>query len=153
MQLIDFLSPENIRIQLKAASKKRALEIASEIAARELGNPTLTTSIMESLQAREKLGSTGIGHGVGIPHCRLPNLKQPMIILLQLEAGIDYNGVDNEPVDIILTLLVPAESIDAHLTLLATIAENFSQASNLDSIRQARDVQSLYKFIANLKHE
>jgi PTS system nitrogen regulatory IIA component len=153
MPLIDYLSPQHIRIQLKAASKKRALEIVSEIAADALGNPALTTFIMENLQTREKLGSTGIGHGVGLPHCRLPDIKQPMIILLQLESGIDYNGIDDEPVDLILALLVPTEAINTHLTLLANIAETFSEESNLQYIRQARDAQSLYNFMATLTHE
>ncbi|MFN7097973.1 MAG: PTS sugar transporter subunit IIA [Gammaproteobacteria bacterium] len=153
MQLIDFLPLAAIRVHVVAQSKKRALEIASEVAASNLNNSKLTLPILEALINRERLGSTGIGHGVGIPHCRLDGLKEPLMVLMTLEKGIDYQGIDNQRVDIILTILVPAESTDLHLQLLATIAEQFSKPHILERIRHAKTVQILYDTIANLTDE
>lgn len=153
MLLIDFLPLHNIKVKVNAQSKKRALEMVSEIAAIHLENPKLTLPILEGLLNRERLGSTGIGHGIAIPHCRLEGLKDPVLILITLEKGIDYHGLDNQPVDIILALLVPTESTDLHLELLAWIAEQFSKVDILKHIRSAKNEQILYNIMANMSDE
>src|SRR3990167_9011349 len=107
MQLIDFLPLENVRIKVDAKSKKRALETISEIASSYLDNPKLTFPILEAILSRERLGSTGVGHGVGIPHCRLDEIKEPLAVLITLEHGIDYQGIDNQSVDTLIALLIP----------------------------------------------
>lgn len=150
MQLIEFLPLHNIKVKVPAQSKKRALEIASELAATHLDNIKLTLPILEGLLGRERLGSTGIGHGVAIPHCRFEDIQEPLIVLITLEKGIDYHGLDNQPVDIIVALLVPVESTELHLQLLAWIAEKFSKHNVLERIRAAHDAQIVYNIMANL---
>lgn len=153
MHFIEYLSPQATCTKVAAQSKKRALEIASEIAADILKDPKQVSPMLEGLLARERLGSTGIGHGVAIPHCRLANLQQPLAVLLQLEQGIDYNGLDKLPVDIVLALFVPTEATDTHLQLLAWIAEQFSKQGVLNRIRSAPNAEALYNIMANLDHE
>lgn len=153
MDLIDFLPPENVRANVFAQSKKRALEIVSGIASAYLGNSKLTFPILEAMLNRERLGSTSIGHGVGIPHCRLNDINEPLAILITLNKGIDYQGIDNQSVDIILALLTPRESNELHIGLLARIAEQFSRPSVLKGIRGAESDQILYDIIANLPHD
>lgn len=153
MQLIDFLQPENVRVKVKAQSKKRALEMASEIAATYLGNAKLTFPILDALLNREKLGSTGIGQGVGLPHCRLDNIDKPIAILISIDAGVDYQGLDKMPVDIILALLVPIEKNELYLQLLAWIAEQFSKNQVLERVRSAQSAQTLYNIVAELSND
>lgn len=153
MQLIDFLPLDNIHLHVDAPSKKRALEKVSHIAANSLKNPALMLPILENLLARERLGSTGIGHGIAIPHCRIEGLTHPLAVLLLLEKGIDYNSIDYQPVDIVLGLLIPTESNEIHLNLLAWIAEHFSQESVLQQMHNAASNIELYQLIAQLSHE
>lgn len=153
MQLTDFLPLQNVHVNINVQSKKRALEKVSEVAAASLNNVKLTLPILEGLINRERLGSTGLGHGVAIPHCRFAGISDPLIILLSLENGIDFQGLDKQPVDIILALLVPLESNDLHLQLLAWIAEQFSKPQVLERIRSAQNEQTLYNIMANLSDE
>ncbi len=153
MQLIDYLSPDSIRVQLKASSKKRVLEIVSETAAQQLANPALVAPILDGLLTREKLGSTGIGHGVAIPHCRLADITEPLVVLLQLQKGIDYNNLDQQPVDIIIALLVPEKAIDEHLQLLACIAEQCSDEATLRQFRETKDAATLLQIMATFQHD
>ncbi len=146
MQLVDVLTPDRTVFCYDIKSKKKALELASQLAVKTL--PDIEENdIFEHLLAREKLGSTGIGHGVAIPHCRIPELHQTVAILLRLSSGVDFDATDKEPVDIVLTLLVPEDSNDEHLQLLAKIAEKFSQDPFRKTLRSADDSHILYKII------
>lgn len=151
MELIDFLPRENVRARLVAQSKKRALEIVSGIASVYLGNAKLTFPILEGMLNRERLGSTGIGSGVGIPHCRLNDISEPVAVLITLDKGIDYQGIDNQSVDIVMGLLTPRESTELHIALLAQVAEQFSKHEVLKRVRGAQDDQMLYDVISSLR--
>jgi PTS system nitrogen regulatory IIA component len=94
--------------------------------------------IFNCLQDREKLGSTGLGLGVAIPHGRVKGLKDPLISFYRLETGIDYGSSDNEPVDISIFLLVPEVATQLHLELLSEIAQTLADKNKRDVLRQGK---------------
>lgn len=148
MRLIDILTPDRTVTEVQAESKKRILEIASELAAGVLPQ-FAAVDILDALLARERLGSTSIGHGIALPHCRLVGLAGPIAVLIMLAKPVDYDALDEQLVDIVLTLLVPDQPTDEHLQLLAHIAEFFSQESQRVQIRKSQDKQTLYTIITD----
>lgn len=146
MQLSDILSLERTENDVQAKSKKRALEIVSEIAQKTL-DQFETKTIFEKIMSRERLGTTSIGCGIAIPHCRLEGVNEATAVLIKLKQGVDYDAIDDEPVDIIMALFVPEASTDEHLELLAKLADLFSQAEIRDALRQASSKQQLFDLI------
>ena len=134
-----------IACQREVSSKKRALEILSELLAAD-GDGMSSTEIFTCLLERERLGSTGLGHGVGIPHGRVKGLESARAAVLCLQRGIDYDSVaDNQPVDIIMALLFPEECSDQHLTILANVAKMFHDAERCARIRAAANPDKVYE--------
>src|SRR3569833_3768467 len=121
MHIGEFITPEHIGYRLRAASKKRALELVSGLNAAGCITPA-ETEIFDCLVARERLGSTGRGHGIAIPHGRLKNIKRITGAFVRLDRGVDFDAGDGEPVDIICALVVPPEAAEAHLHVLASLA-------------------------------
>ena len=144
IKLIDILTPAKTLNDVSVSSKKRALELASQTAVCDLDSVT-AVQVFNSLITRERLGSTGIGSGIALPHCRLQHIEKAVGVLLKLKKPIRFDAIDNQPVDIILALLVPEESSDEHLQLLAMLAETFSQEAFRDKLRQADTHQHLYE--------
>jgi len=144
MEIQSILSPDRTLSHLDCSSKKRTLEqIASHIADEF---PSLDADeLFQALIARERLGSTGIGKGIAIPHCRLKECKQTVGMLITLEKAIDFEAIDNGPVDIIFTLIVPDEAHEDHLQTLAVLAEKFSESTYIDSLRHCEDSTGLYQ--------
>lgn len=134
MKLSEILTPDCIRLESDATSKKRVLETASELLA-GTDDDLLPRAVFDCLIAREKLGSTGLGHGVAIPHGRLSGLDKTIGAFLRVEKGVDFDAPDNEPVDLVFALLVPEESTDEHLQVLADIAEFFDSEDSRDALR------------------
>jgi PTS system nitrogen regulatory IIA component len=124
MNISDILTPARIELAMRAASKKRALEILSEL----IGKDTSlnSTAVFQSLIDRERIGSTGIGESVAIPHGRMKGLEQPVGAFAILEQQIDFDAIDQKPVNLIFVLLVPEEATNEHLQLLAQLAKIFS---------------------------
>jgi len=122
-----------------SASSKRALltEMASSLSKMD------PDQVLEVVMAREHLGSTGIGHGVAIPHGRVPDLSQPVITLVRHPEGIDFDSIDGNPVHIIILLLVPDNEDRTHLELLARLARMLQQESFRTSIMQASNPEAL----------
>lgn len=134
MHISDILTPERVRCDVQAGSKKRALEVLSTQIA--LGDPALTPrAVFDCLLARERLGSTGLGSGVAIPHGRLPHLREAIGAFLRLKEPVDFEALDNRPVDLLFGLLVPEDSTDEHLQLLSLLAEGFSRESLKEQLR------------------
>ena len=146
MQLIDILTLDRVVPDLDVSSKKRILEVASATAAKTL-NDINANEIYDRLLARERLGTTAIGHGIAIPHCRIAELPQAIAVLLRLQHGVDFDAADQEAVDLVLTLLVPEDSPEEHLQLLANIAGKFNDPTFREQLRNATDVSSLYKIV------
>ncbi|MGD8998822.1 MAG: PTS IIA-like nitrogen regulatory protein PtsN [Granulosicoccaceae bacterium] len=143
MDIADILTVDRIATGASPASKKRALEQISELITGADSNLS-PGEIFDSLLSRERLGSTGIGHGVAIPHGRIKGSKQSIGAFLQLVDGIDYDAIDNAPVDLMFALLVPEESTDEHLRILARLAEMFSDESYCDKLRKAQSPGDLF---------
>ena len=135
MKLSEILSPSGIRLDADATSKKRVLESASEMLADHDKNLS-PRQIFDCLIAREKLGSTGLGHGVAIPHGRLAGLDKTIGVFLRVPKGVDFDAPDNEPVDLVFALLVPEESTEEHLQVLASIASYFNAEVSRAALRE-----------------
>ena len=102
-------------------------------------------AIYENLIARERLGSTGFGNGIAIPHCRLEDCHQAIGALLQLDGKIDFDALDGQPVDLIFVLLVPQEATEQHLQILKMLAGKLDNAELRDALRAAPDADALYR--------
>lgn len=146
MHISSLLTPERVVLCQDLSSKKRVLEQLSQLLAASAPNVT-AEEIFDGLIARERLGSTGLGQGVAIPHGRMSGLTEPLGAFMRLEAGIDFDASDSKPVDLVYGLLVPAESTDEHLQLLAQLAQMFSEMSFCTQLREAHDEQRLYELL------
>ena len=132
--LEEILAPQCVCSGVSAASKKRTLEMLGEILAN--AEPGLSArAVFDRLVARERLGSTGLGEGCALPHARVPGLDRALAAFLRLEKGVDFDSPDREPVDVVIGLLVPEESTDEHLEILAGIARILSNESVRSSVR------------------
>ncbi|RLA61440.1 MAG: PTS IIA-like nitrogen-regulatory protein PtsN [Gammaproteobacteria bacterium] len=141
--LSQILTPERTVCRAPVVSKKRLLEtIARIISEDQLSLPY--DAVLAHLIAREKLGSTGLGQGIAIPHCRASKCSHPLGALLTLADPIDFDAPDDEPVDLLFVLLVPEEAHQQHLDILADIARLFSQTEFCQRLRTAPDHQTLY---------
>jgi PTS system nitrogen regulatory IIA component len=148
MQISQIVHPARIACQQPGSSKKRSLEVLSQLLADSL--PVFTAAeIFNSLVGRERLGSTGLGQGVALPHGRMNGLDRPIAAFLSLSEGVDFDAIDGQPVDLLFALLVPEESTDEHLKILARLAEMFSQPEICTRLRGCNDGDECFKLISN----
>lgn len=148
MPLLEFLSPGSVLPSLKARGKKQALQDLAAQAARDL--PGLDErEIFETLLQRERLGSTGIGDGVAIPHGKLHGLDHLYGLAARLERPIDFESIDGQPVDFAFLLLAPETAGADHLKALAQVARVLREPGLLDRIRSARDGTALYALLTH----
>jgi PTS system nitrogen regulatory IIA component len=144
MTLNSILSQGRTHCGASVTSKKRLLEfIAAAISADN--SEFNADELFNDLLARERLGSTGLGHGVAIPHCRSSRCTSVTGMLLKLAQPIDFEAVDDQPVDLVFALIVPAEAHDEHLQALSALATAFNEADFRDKLRHADSDQSLYE--------
>ena len=129
-RLAAILPPSQVLVQVDVTSKKRAFEEAGLLF--EALHGLSRALVADSLFARERLGSTGLGHGVAIPHGRIKGLKSPMAAVFQLAKPIGFDAPDEQPVGLLIFLLVPEASTQKHLEILSEIAELLSDASLRD---------------------
>jgi PTS system nitrogen regulatory IIA component len=142
--LTEILSPERTVCHVPGISKKRIFETIARIISDD--QPGLVyEDVFSLLIAREKLGSTGLGQGIAVPHCRVDDCPQPLGTLISLEQAIDFDAPDDQPVDLLFALLVPGEAHQQHLDILANVARLFSQASFCEQLRAAQDNRSLFE--------
>jgi len=119
MKITDVLTPTMTRCDLPGASKKRVLENLSSFITEQLGGDAeQSDGLFHKLVARERLGSTGIGEGVAIPHCRASGFNRIHGCLIKLQKPVDFDALDDQPVDLIFALVVPEEKNDEHLVTL-----------------------------------
>lgn len=143
MQIKEFLTPNSTLCDVEGSSKKKLFETIAKIA-NDLNHNLDSEDVFDSLLNRERLGSTGIGDGIAIPHCRLHECNKTIGILMKLEQPIDYDSVDGTPVDIVFTLLVPENETNTHLEALKAIAEKFSVPQFCSMLRNAANNKVLY---------
>ncbi len=147
MKIASLITPDRIVCGAKAASRKRVLELLSSLIISN--QPQLTEQeVFESLLARERLGGTGLGHGLALPHGRLKNLDRAVGAFVKLESGVDFDANDRQPVDLLFALLVPEKSTDEHLRILATLAQMFSDPQLREQLRTADSSQGLFDLLA-----
>jgi PTS system nitrogen regulatory IIA component len=142
MLLSDFISPDSVVSSLKAKTKKQLLQDLSVRAARLTG--LQERDIFDVLLQRERLGSTGLGHGIAIPHGKLQGLKRIAGIFARLAEPIEFDAVDGAPVDIVFLLLAPEGAGADHLKALARISRLLREGSAVEKLRASRDAAALY---------
>jgi nitrogen PTS system EIIA component len=147
MKLTEILGADRVVSGTAVTSKKKALEELSNLLAQ--GAASLTgQEVFNSLTGREKLGSTGLGHGVAIPHGRVASVDRSIGAFMRLKHPVDYDSHDGNPVDLIFGLLVPQSATEAHLKHLAAVAEMFSDDAFCAKLRAAQDNASLYALLS-----
>lgn len=146
MQLSDFLTPDRVACDVDAQSKKRALERLSELIAHDQDGVS-ATEIFDSLLSRERLGGTGIGYGVAIPHGRLKNCTHTTAALIHLKQGVDFDAIDNQPVDLLFALVVPEQATEDHLKLLAMLASMFQDETMRNKLRECHEPETVLQLI------
>lgn len=148
MQINEILTLERTLYGVPGGSKKRVLEYFSKFIAQQI--PALDNEeVFSKLIAREKLGSTGIGEGVALPHCRISHCKEAVGTFIRLRDKIDFDAIDGQPVDLIFLLLVPVDANEAHLQTLANLAETFAQDELRKKLRKTDQPQQLYQLLAS----
>jgi PTS system nitrogen regulatory IIA component len=143
MNIKDFLTPENVITNQRAADKAALL---SELARRAAEKLDISADRVElELFKREELGSTGTGGGVAIPHARMPEVKMPYGMLVRLDKAIEFGAIDGKPVDVLFLLLFPATPAGDQLTALASVARKLRDVASIAHIRTARSRAELYE--------
>jgi PTS system nitrogen regulatory IIA component len=134
-----------VLVNVEATSKKRAFESAGLLF--ENLNSIARATVTDNLFARERLGSTGLGHGVAIPHGRIKGLKSPLAAVLRLQQAIAFDAPDDEPVNLLIFLLVPEAATQRHLEILSEIAEMLSDRTLRDQLKSEPEAAGVYRLI------
>jgi PTS system nitrogen regulatory IIA component len=143
MQIADLLTPERVSASLPAVSKKRVLEKMSDLLGADASGAG-APAVFQSLIERERLGSTGIGEGVALPHGRMKGLKHPLGAFARLEQAIDYEALDRKPVRLVFALIVPQEATGEHLQILARLAATFNDKALRAHLLEAKSAEEIY---------
>lgn len=151
MLVDDLISADSVLPQVRTSSKKRLLEVISRALAKE-DDGLNAREVFESLCARERLGSTGLGKGVAIPHGRVTGSSRVQAVFIRLAKPLAFDAVDGKPVDLLFALAVPEQCTTDHLKLLAEIAEKFSDEDLLQQLREADDANELVQLLSRTRH-
>lgn len=139
--LTNILSADQVVLDLDASSKKRVFEQAGMLFETRLG--LARSVIFDSLFAREKLGSTGLGQGVAIPHGRIKGLRQAAGAFIRLSTPVPFDSPDGRPVNLLFVLLVPEQATEQHLQILSELAQRFSNRAFRDALQAAADAPAV----------
>ncbi len=150
MNLSELLTRNRVVCDGPVTSKKRALELAGELIASADGQIN-TREIFEILIGRERLGSTGLGHGVALPHGRHHSSTRAVGAFLKIKDGVDFDAGDGQPVDLVFALVVPEHFTDEHLKILAHLAEMFSDQAFCRRLREAESDETLFEHLMSWK--
>ena len=145
--LVDVLTPEDIHLHVPATSKRHLLGEIANAASRRHGLEQ--AAIVAALNDRERLGSTGVGHGVALPPARLPGLQRPAGMFWHLAQPIDYDAIDDAPVDLVFALFVPDGNDTAHLKSLAKIARRLREPSVRERLRRLEDPREAWRTLTS----
>jgi len=146
MQISDFLSPADVVLDVRASDKQQLLrQLSAQVAA---GAGLDEDEVATKLVKREELGSTGVGNGVALPHARIPGLKVPFGLIARLRQAIDFEAIDDQPVDIVFLLLLPEAENGDQLNALACAARALRSPETLRSIRKAVDREAIYQAVS-----
>ena len=143
----DFITETRIARALELSSKKRLLEALAQLLASE--HPGLSPdTVFERLLERERLGSTGLGHGIALPHARVREVKEALGAFVTTAEGVDYDAMDGEAVDLAFALLVPEDATEEHLQLLAQLAGLFSDPKVRKRLRDADSAAAILRIFS-----
>ena len=145
MELQNILSPDSVVTHLKAGSKRQLLQELAAIGARLVDRDE--HDVLEILQQREKLGSTGVGNGVAIPHGKLPGIERIVGVFARLSKPLDFDAMDDQPIDIAFMLLAPEGSGADHLKALSRAARLLRDGDKLEAIRASDDPARIYDLV------
>ena len=141
------LTSSTVTLGLRARCKREVLSQLAEQIASSCGQSCET--VLDTLMEREKLGSTGVGNGVAIPHGKIDDLPQIVGAFARLETPVDFDALDGEPVDLVFVLLAPSDATAAHLKALARVARLLRDDNKRDALRQADDIETVLAIAAN----
>lgn len=145
MDLGDLISADSVIATMSANSKKQVLQTLSAHAARH--TDLLERDIFDTLLQRERLGSTGVGRGVAIPHGKLNGLPHIVGLFARLEQPVEFESVDGEPVDLVFLLLAPESAGADHLKALARISRLLRQPASIEKLRTSKDSSAIYSLL------
>jgi PTS system nitrogen regulatory IIA component len=145
MEIADLLSPNSVAAHLKAANKKQVLQEIADRAGALTGIPALR--ILETLMERERLGSTGMGQGIAIPHGRIAGISKMTGFFAQLDRPVDFDAMDDQPVDLVFLLLAPVGAGADHLKALARVSRLLRNHAVCEKLRAAADSSALYSLL------
>src|ERR1700752_4143749 len=146
MLLTDLVAPNGVIPALKVNSKKQILQELAAKAAELSGQSERT--VLETLQQREKLGSTGVGNGIAIPHGKLPKLNKLFGLFARLDRPVEFEALDGQPVDLVFLLLAPEGAGADHLRALARVARLLRDREIARKLRASRDAEAIYAVLA-----
>ncbi len=145
--ITQLLPTENIVLDLDASSKKRVFEKVGLLFENNQG--IARSTVFDSLFARERLGSTGLGQGIAIPHGRIKGLKEARGAFLRLAAPVAFDSPDGKPVTLLFVLLVPEQATEQHLQILSELAERFSDRACRDALGSAESAEAIHQIFAH----
>lgn len=150
MEICNFLAPTSVFINVKAKSKKQVLQFLSDEAAKitQIDQRVIFDGLLE----RERLGSTGVGKGIAIPHAKFANLNEILGIFVKLDSQIEFDSIDDKPVDLVFLLMVPENAGADHLTALARISRFMRNEANIAGIHGAENIDSLHTMLTQNKN-
>lgn len=146
MQIGDILDRGAIAVRVSARDKRRVLAVVAEIAARSFGLDS--AAVLDALAEREQAGSTGVGHGVAVPHARLEGLERLRGVFVRLDHPTDFGSIDDQPVDLIFALFAPPQAGSEHLRALARVSRLLRQTELREHLRQARTPDAIHALLA-----
>tara|TARA_B100000524_G_scaffold272489_1_gene150533 strand:+ start:38 stop:502 length:465 start_codon:yes stop_codon:yes gene_type:complete len=151
MNIINMLSDRSFLVNFEASSKKNVLDELTKLA--EKNFKIDSQNLLESLIKREKLGSTGVGNGIAIPHANCPNIDKPKVFVAILSNSLDFNANDDQPVDIIFLLLAPDNSSSEHLQALALVSRLLRNKELTTKLRGCKNTESAFAVISQSVQE
>jgi nitrogen PTS system EIIA component len=143
MHLEELLTLDSCRSKVEGVSKKRVINTVSDLIAQQLDDVE-SDEVFAALMGREQLGTTGLGRGIAIPHCRLAQCTKAIGALISLDSPVDYDSLDGEPVDLVFALIVPEDGDDEHVKALGEIASLFLDEDLCFTLRHTFDDEDLY---------
>ena len=145
MTISALLSPQRIFLDVEISSKKKLLELIANIVADQA--QLTESSLYSNLLNRERLGSTGLGHGFAVPHARVEGLDQTIGCLFRLKNSVNFEAPDNLPVDLVFTIVIPQEATEEHLLILSSLSSLFSKPEVREAVRNANDKEEITQII------
>lgn len=147
MTIADLLDPAAVTLRVSAPGKRQVLGVIADVAARVLGVDA--DAVLDGLLEREAAGSTGVGHGVAIPHARIDGIERVRAIFVRLETPVAFGSVDDKPVDLLVALLAPRDASAQHLRALARVSRMMRQPELREQLRQARSADAVNVLLAH----